>query len=382
MIRIANIMNSKKSWKSEFNRVYDYFKQNIGEEGCFEKKVKLELEDGAQIRMSINAYLSNLALWRPAIRYKIPITLDMVLDTSNLTGDQIKDYLDNNYIRPLRLRYDLRKLNIECATVIEKCKKITEDFGLILGITYNIFTMNELRRDPEVRDLMNTSIPEGLQPNEIEDYASSRSKRLMEIMGKSNTGFAPMINSRVGFKAGQFQEFFVVVGNKPDLDGNTLPVPINTNIMVKGLDTPAHYTIDAKGGRKALIFNKKFTGSAGYLARKMILLTMNINVSKTLQDCGTKQFVKVYVEDKDVLARLEGKYYQSVLSKKYYRAVKANDYFLIGQTIYMRSVTKCKGDHKGHICRTCYGELSKIIEDVNAGIIASSTISSRFTQLL
>lgn len=260
MIKVCNVLKSKKHWKKEFNRVYDYFKKNIGEDGCFEKMVHLKLEDDSEILISVNAYLSNLALWRPCIRYKIAVTLDMVMDTSNLTSDQIKDYLDNKYIRNLRSKVNLDKLNIECAVVIEKCKKIVEDFGLILGITYNIYTINQLRKNPEIDDLMHTSIPKGLQPNEIEEYCIKRRNRLMELLGKSDTCFAALINSGEGFKPGQFQEFFVVIGNKPSLEGTTLPVPINTNIMVKGLDSPSHYLLDAKAGRKALIFNKKYTG--------------------------------------------------------------------------------------------------------------------------
>lgn len=258
MIRIRSILRNKKSWKKEFNKVYQYFKDNIGEDGCFEKTIDIELDDGSIIRMGLNHYLSNLAMWRPSIRYKIPITIDRIFDARCLTAGDIKDYLDDNYIRPLRSKVKLEKLNIENAIVIEKCKKIVEDFGLIMCITYNIYTINKLRHEnEEIDDILHTSIPKGLQPHEIEEYAISRRKRLIDLLSETDTGFAPLLNSKEGFKEGQFQEFLVVIGNKPSLEGNTMPVPIDTNIMVKGLDTPAHYLLDAKGGRKALIFNKK-----------------------------------------------------------------------------------------------------------------------------
>ena len=34
--------------------------------------------------MRLNNYLTNLIMWRPAIKFKIPITLDMIFETSNI----------------------------------------------------------------------------------------------------------------------------------------------------------------------------------------------------------------------------------------------------------------------------------------------------------
>lgn len=378
VVKLEQVLKNKKNWKNEFNRVYQYFKDNIGEEGCFEKTIDIELFDGAEVRMGMNNYLSNLAVWRPSIRYKIPITVDRIFDTACPTADQIKDYLDNCYIRPLRSKVNLDKLNEECASVIEKCKKIVEDFGLIMCITYNIYTINQLRKaNPIVDEILHTSIPKGMQPHEIEKFASERTDILIRELSKTESAFAPLLKSEEGFKRGQFQELLVTIANKPSLAGSTMPVPIDTNIMVKGLDTPAHYTLDAKGGRKALIFNKKFTGLSGYFSRKLSLLTMDIVINDT-DDCHTDQYEEFHVDCKETLRRLEGKFYKSILSKKYIRMITPKDIHLIGTTIYMRSATKCAC--KTGICRTCYGDLAKIVEEVNAGIIAATTISSRFTQ--
>lgn len=315
VVKLEQVLKNKKNWKNEFNRVYQYFKDNIGEEGCFEKTIDIELFDGAEVRMGMNNYLSNLAVWRPSIRYKIPITVDRIFDTACPTADQIKDYLDNCYIRPLRSKVNLDKLNEECASVIEKCKKIVEDFGLIMCITYNIYTINQLRKaNPIVDEILHTSIPKGMQPHEIEKFASERTDILIRELSKTESAFAPLLKSEEGFKRGQFQELLVTIANKPSLAGSTMPVPIDTNIMVKGLDTPAHYTLDAKGGRKALIFNKKFTGLSGYFSRKLSLLTMDIVINDT-DDCHTDQYEEFHVDCKETLRRLEGKFYKSILSK-------------------------------------------------------------------
>jgi hypothetical protein len=377
-IDIRHVLKNKKNWRREFDEVYQYFKDNIGDDGCFEKKVDIELHDGAVVRMGINNYLTNLIMWRPSIRYRVPITINNIFDTSCITSDQIKDYLDNVYIRPFRNKVDLDRLNTENAIVIEKCKKIVEDFGLIMCITYNLHTINKLRKEnKEIDDILHTKIPKGMQPKEIEDFALIRRKRLIKLLGETDTGFAPLLNSREGFKEGQLQEFLVVVGPKPSLAGDTMAVPINTNILVGGLDTPAHYTLDAKGGRKALIFNKKYTGNSGYFSRKLSLLCLDIKINN-VEDCHTDQYLKIHVDSKETLRRLEGKYYKSVLSKRYIRAIKPTDVHLIDTTIYLRSAAKCKC--KDGICHRCYGDLAKIVEEINAGIFAATHISSRFTQ--
>jgi predicted NAD-dependent protein-ADP-ribosyltransferase YbiA (DUF1768 family) len=217
-----------------------------------------------------------------------------------------------------------------------------------------------------------------MQPKEIEDFAFKRRKRLIQILSETDTGFAPLLNSKEGFKEGQLQELMVTEANKPDLLGNTMPVPIDTNIMIKGLDKPSHYLLDSKGGRKALIFNKKFTGNSGYFSRKLTLLCLDIKINPKIQDCHSDQYLEFFVDNEETLKRLEGKYYKSVLSKKYIRAVKHTDKHLIGSVIYLRSPTKCKCKHG--ICQTCYGDLAKIVEEINAGIFAATAISSRFTQ--
>lgn len=380
-INIQEVMRTKKTWKKEFNSLYDYFKESIGEDNeCFEKTVDLRLMDGSLVRMGLNNYLSNLIMWRPSIKFKIPITLDMIFETSNIRSNNISDYINTRYVRPMRCSVDLKTLNIEPAIIIEHAKKIVEDFGLIMGLSYNMKTISDLRDEyEELDEIFNSNIPEGLQPIEIEEYGVKQRKKLISILEKSNTSFKPFLRSGAAFKDGQFQELLATVCNKPDLEGNTMPVPINTNLGIKGLDTPGHYLLDAKGGRKALVFNKKYTGKSGYFSRKLNLLASNIRISKShVHDCHTNQYLKFEIKSKESLKRIEGKYYKMVPEKKYIRSIKFDDEWLIGKTVLLRSASKCKC--KDGICEICFGELAKIIGELNAGIIAGSIISERFTQ--
>lgn len=378
MVKIKKVLQSDEKWEKEFNKRYDYIKRTIGERECFLKTVDVALADG-EVTMNIADYIVNLIVWKPMIKFKMIPTIDYIMDCSNLTQGTIKNYIDSKYVRPLRNKVNMETLNLEMIEIIEREKTIVEDFGIVMGITYNYYQIIQMcKKNPRFRELIHAHIPKGIQPNEIESYGKSLLNEGVEILKKSKTGLAPLLNSGAGINLGQFQELLFVIGNKPDLDGNTYPVPIDTNIMIGGLDTPSHFTLDATGGRKAQIMNKKYTGKSGYFARKLNLLTIDTVLDPDPEsDCHTHKLLEYHIDDMDSLLRLEGRYYKLKPNSKIYRIIKHTDTILIGRTIYLRSPMYCAGDK---ICRKCYGELYNVNHDINIGLIASTTISSRFTQ--
>lgn len=375
---LEKILSSNKNWKKEFKETYGYIQSVIGLDNSLAKTVTITYSDTI-IKMPLTHYVINLIMWRPCIKLNIQWDESFVFDCSNITQSVIKDYLDNVYIRPYRMKVDdIRTLNLEMAKVIEKLKLFCEDFGVILGITYNFYQLHELvKNNPRALELFNTKIPDGLQQSEIEDFAKEKLNELVDILKQSDTGFAPLLNSGAGINIGQLQELMVVIANKPDLNGNTYPVPINTNIMFGGLDKPSHYALDSSAGKKAMIMNKKYTGNSGYFARKLNLLNSDTVLDQHTEDCGTKHLLPIKVVNKEILKRLEGRYYKSSKKSIILKVVKITDTFLIGKTIYLRSPIYCLGDK---ICKKCYGELYNINREINIGMIAATIINSRFTQ--
>ncbi len=55
----------------------------------------------------------------------------------------------------------------------------------------------------------------------------------------------PILKSGAGIKSKQLAEFSINGGFKPDLDGNTIPIPINSNFVVGGLSNVTNYYIDS-----------------------------------------------------------------------------------------------------------------------------------------
>lgn len=378
-IDVNKLLASKKSWKKIYTYYYDILKHTLGTDNNLSQKIKVKLADGNIVSLTLPDFIVNIVMWRPMITFKTAPTKNEVFDCTCITQSVIKNYLDTIYIRPYRSKVESKILNEELCEIIERLKRFVEDFGIILGITYNFYQIKKMcEKNKRFKELIHCHIPEGLQPAEVEEFGKGVKSELIDILSKSNTGFAPLLNSEAGFNTNQFLECLGIIGNKPDLDGNTLPVPIDSNIMIRGLDSPTHYYLDATGGRKALIMNKKYTGNSGYFSRKLNLLTLDTKLHPDPNyDCGTKHHLKYLIDDMDSLLRIEGRYYKLNLDDKEYKIIKYDDTNLIGKVIYMRTPTKCCGDK---ICRMCYGELYDTNIDIAPGVIGSTNLSSRFTQ--
>ena len=381
MIDINTIFSEPKLWRKEFNKSYNYIKQNIGYDHCFEKTVDVYFRTTGEVyNLYMPDYIVNLILWRPSIKLGMDVTPDMIFDCDMINQGKIKEYLDNTYIRKYRTKIGSRILNVEMAKIIEKLKSIVEDFGMILGVSYSIYDLlEEMKMNEEFKDVLYTKIPDGMQASDIEAYGKAQLDVAMTVLKESKSGFRPLLNSGVGFNPAQLQEYLVIIGNKPDLDGRTIPRPINTNVLIGGLSSPADYTIDAKSGRKAQVMNKVYTGDSGYFSRQLSLLNMDIALSKNPDyNCRTKHYVKYKIDDAESLRRIEGRYYKIKKKSPYMKVINFADDFLIGKTIYMRSPITCAS--QTGICHKCYGELSKMNQDIHIGIFASTHVSSRFTQ--
>jgi len=120
--------------------------------------------------------------------------------------------------------------------------------------------------------------------------------------------------------------------------------------------------------------------NAGYLSRKLSLLNITTNLDRTVEDCGSIDFLEVFVKDKDVAARFTNRFYKLKHTDKKLLEVRRDTKKLIGKNILFRSPTKCRlGD--GMICKTCYGHLSNI-NKFHIGLTAALILGNQIIQRL
>ena len=91
-----------------------------------------------------------------------------------------------------------------------------------------------------------------MQPKEIEDLLSSSKKEFLDIIiNDEENHLKPFLVTGAGINTGQLQEFAISGGLKPDVEGNVIPVPINSNYISGGLNSINNFYIDGQAGPKA-----------------------------------------------------------------------------------------------------------------------------------
>ena len=338
------------------------------------------VEDGQKkYKMTKANLLTNLIILRPFNVFKKPfrkITKDFLINANKFTKAMLSDYFNKviDYFDDV----DFIELNEVISSVIEELADLSGEINVRVGNTVSLHGIIELiEKCPEVYDLINTTIPDKLQFDEIEEYVKDQVSKLVKVLSAYNNVFSNYINSRTGINIKQLGQSIVNIGLKPDLYGNVISDPINTNYL-QGLRDVKDFYINAIGTRKALITNFNKVKESGYLTRKLSLLMIDTLLDYDNEDCGSHHYIKAKIESKDTLKRLEGRWY--INGDELNMINSETDLHLIGQTIEIRSPITCLGRK---ICRTCYGDkLAKLNKNLHVGILAVLFLTNQLTQML
>lgn len=355
-------------------------------------------EDGNINTSQFRHFITNLYFWRPFARMDEDIILDesYILDTSKISQNYVKSYIDDKIIKPFRKIVPLKKLNIMIEDLIYQISNnIVTDYALILGLSMNIETfMHMANKNKRFNEIIRTKLDETMQPTEIEATIDRLSEEQMEILMNEDNMLQPFLRAGSGVKQKQLAELSISGGLKPDLTGNTIPKPINSNLIVGGLGSVSNYFIDATSGRKSIIMNKSVMGTSGYFSKKVMLLASTRNLDRTEKSCGTLHPLRITINNEEEFKRLIDRYYRPLTSREY-RVISEKDRHLIGQTIFLKSPLTCASQLG--VCHECYGETmyhvnydlnvggyagSKMTEPINQNILSSKHLLTTISQVI
>jgi DNA-directed RNA polymerase subunit beta' len=190
----------------------------------------------------------------------------------------------------------------------------------------------------------------------------------------------------------QAKQIVLAKGFVTNFKGEISKTPIK-NSYIDGLNKEDFFN-QCYGSRKGLLDTALNTGVSGYLTRKLVYATVNLERDYNCLDCGTDQTLSIKIPSETTngihpkkLARsLIGKY--MVVGKtedgkqKLFKITYKNYHTVIGQTIQIRSVIFCKNQK---VCRTCYGEISETCDIIHSnyiGVIAAQALGEVSTQLV
>lgn len=172
---------------------------------------------------------------------------------SSRIGKEIEDYIDRFYILQNRDKYTFEEMCEELSFVREMYDLMCEALGEKLMLNLSMYDFIDLiERNEDARDIImvNYDFPSKATPKQIEELANKKTNELVDIIKEfKGSSLETCLTSGV-VNTGQFKELAVLIGNKPDLYGNTIPLTSPTN-NIKGFSDLAAYWVDSSGGRKA-----------------------------------------------------------------------------------------------------------------------------------
>lgn len=336
--------------------------------------------------LKLTDFLVNLIFWKAIAKLDKGDTLNKtyIIDCRALNNKTIRDFINKKIILPNIKEVSIEELNTIICDLIHELGYIPQLFNVIMGMSINVESFIDLaNKYPQFYKLIRTTTKPGMQPKSIETMLDKKERENIEFLTNHPNVLQPMLKSGVGIKSKQLTEFMVMGGLKPDLDGNTIPIPIDSNFLYRGLDSISSYYIDAQSGKKSVIMNKTSMGISGHFASKVRMLASKFRLSQTCDCCDTIRPIKFEVKTKEYLKRIDGRYYYKTEKLGQLLRIDAeHDSHLVGKTIYLRDPSTCTCTDG--ICHICYGDLYYVNKDphFNIGTYAATILTRPVEQMI
>lgn len=381
---IEDVLADPKGYELVFQQLIDIMKWGFEIEEIRHKPIhfKFHAKDKKMHEMRLNNFISNMILWYAFMEMdRIDVVSEKyIFDFSNYTIKDIVNYLDNE-IFPL-FEGDFHSKNKICDEIFHNIRAIANSFCLLMGMSISLYDiMQAEKQSPEISEIIFGKIDSSLQPIEIEQELSRRTKRLIELFSKIDCDLKPLLVSGKNMSEGQFKEMFVEIGMKSDINGNTIPLLLDTNLVVGGLTKPSYQYIEAGSARKSLIMTKQKMGKPGAFSKRINMLATSPSYLRSdFEDCNSIHFISYNVKDETILNLLDQRYYyDSQGNLKLLRSAKDKD--LIGKVVNVTSPCTCNS--KNGICHKCYGELFEMNQDLfSVGSYAATKASNPLGQIV
>lgn len=181
-------------------------------------------------------------------------------------------------------------------------------------------------------------------------------------------------------RKGQVLQVTGPIGHRTDVDGHIYR-PAITRSYGHGMITLREMLIESRDACRNIFFQNRPMQLAEWnnrIVQIMVAILSNVHEG----DCGSTEYLPVFVTDTSVLKDIRGAY---MFDKeiKMLRPVEPDDYGLIGHTVLLRNITTCRHTDRYGFCSTCYGELYYSVPlHTNVGHIAPIEVLGTVGQLI
>ena len=389
--QVVNVYNHS-AIDFEFNckKIIDHFAANYGnqETGLFTlgQTIAFRMYPEQEVQyLPLFTFFLNYTMVIPLILYHVDMTDWVPFQPQAFTAEAWEQKM-NEYIRKCRPYGNMRQL----CEYLELSKYYLNLFVALAGDKLGLSISNndflELAdRNPDIAKTFKCEfdIPKNATPKVLETIAKEKTNELLNFISEQKDMSMSNYTRNGLFNRGQFKEFAVHMGHKPNLSGNTIPFTYPTN-NIMGTKDPRAFIVDACGGRKAEVI-KLDVSKAGALERSLCMVTSGIRHVDINYECDSKHFRTKYIESIDALKKIEGRVATFDPDSDEYFIVDPTNTDLVGKTIYMKTPITCTHPHrdKGVVCIACYGMMmGHLNRDIHIGRIAAINSSDDIEQTL
>lgn len=365
---VSQILRSKDKYNEVASEMYGFFKQGFEIKELRECNVKFKFNPEAPvIKMQMRHFYTNLCMWFPFIDLGIGSYLDesYLINMKTFTGKARSNYYNEKVIKPFKHVISNREMNLLIHETQKRIARISRDFNDILGNSICAESFMDLyKRSEKYREITNLKLDTSLQPKDAETFLHVKMGELLNLLSTEENCIKPILLSKGGIKDKQLFEFMGNQGYKPDITGATLPIPINTNLLIGGFSNVTTFYLEGNSSRKALLANRFEMGISGYFSSLLTEMCADIHLSKTVKKCNTVNTLAVQLKTNDHLSKYVGRHYYTD-SPRHKKVLRGDEKDLIGKYIHVYSPIKCNCRH-GELCEYCYGELAETNRELNS----------------
>jgi len=211
-----------------------------------------KFSEGDELReMNFVQFVFNLIMWGPYIYARIPVGEKDIFNPEIFNNTKYNEYY-NKFSDNYRNLFTMAEMSELFFNVQVNMNKLVVAIGPLFGHSISIYDMVRLAKEhKELNDIFNTEIDlDNFQVKEAEEFLTSQTERMFQILmglGNKHNPLKAFIRAGTGVNKHQVRESYVHAGFKPDLEGDTIPITTNSNLMTEGLKTPESVFVDSKG---------------------------------------------------------------------------------------------------------------------------------------
>lgn len=380
---IEDVLSDPRGYEMVLQNMVDIMKWGFEIEEIRHRPVKFVFHNKKEKmqELPMNNFISNLIVWYGYLYVERPdvVNESCIIDFSQFNTTKIVVRYIEDRLFPI-FEGDFHSKNKLCDEIFHNMRALANAFCLLMGMSISMYDIWQAEKaNPEISEIIFGSIDPNLQPVEIEKELNRRTERLIDLFSVTDCDLKPLLVSGKNISKGQFREMFVKIALKSDINGNTIPFLIDTNIVVGGLHKPSYQYIEACSARKSLILQKKAMGEPGAFSKRInMLATTPGRLRKDNLPCNSVETITYHIKDDLWLELLDKRYYYDQYGVIHLLDCK-KDKHLIGKHIRFASPTTCNS--KEGICKKCYGTLFDINKDLESvGSYASTKESNPLGQ--